>query len=347
MQYTTLGASGLLVSRLAFGAMTFGHGELVLGVRNTIDQKQADRMVAHALAAGVNLFDTADAYCKGESEEILGKALHSCRQEVIICTKVGFRTSEILIDTGLSYRRIIACAERSLKRLGTDYIDLYLIHIPDPLTPAEETLRALDDLVRRGMVRYTGYSNLPAWQAADMLGVQQANRLDPFVCAQMYYSLVGRDIEHEVLPFVHQAGLGLMVWSPLASGFLSGKYSRENPLPSGTRREKFSFPPVDTEKGYEVVDALKEIAAGHGASSAQVALAWLLTRPGVSTVIVGASRFSQMEDNLQASDLVLGREEIDRLDTLTAPVTQYPGYMTENLSWDAKVKAALWLPPPR
>ncbi|WP_414582929.1 aldo/keto reductase [Scytonema sp. PCC 10023] len=249
MQYTTLGHTGLVVSRLAFGAMTFGEGQLVPGVINNIDQNMADQMVNRALDAGINLFDTADAYTSGQSEIMLGKALGNRRHEAIIATKVGFRTGNAITDTGLSYRHIIASAEASLKRLGTDYIDLYQIHIPDPLTPPEETVRALDDLVRRGMVRYVGFSNLPAWKAARMLAIQERHGYARFVGAQMYYSLLGRDIEHEIVPFVEDTGIGILVWSPLASGFLSGKYTRQTPVPEDARRKNFQFPPVEVEKG--------------------------------------------------------------------------------------------------
>lgn len=341
MQYTTLGNTGLVVSRFAFGAMTFGEGEMVAGVQNTIDLDQATEMVALALDAGINLFDTADAYRQGESEVMLGKALGARRHEVIIATKVGFRTSETLTDTGLSYQHIMASAEASLRRLGRDYIDLYLLHKPDPLTPVEETLRALDDLTRRGMVRYVGYSNFPAWLAARMMGMQQARNQAPFVCAQMYYSLLGRDLEHEVVPFARNAGLGIMAWSPLASGFLSGKYTRDTPVPEGARREKFAFPPVDVEKGYEVVEALQTICARHHSTPAQTALAWLLTQPFISSIIIGASKMSQLEDNLQAAHLTLSEDEINQLDMLTAPDPIYPNYMIQAMAWDPKVQEAI------
>ena len=340
MQYTTLGRTGLVVSRLSFGAMTFGIGQLVPGVTNNIDQEGADRMVNRALDAGINLFDTADVYTNGESEIILGKALANRRDEVIIATKVGFRLGNSITDTGLSYRHIIASAEGSLKRLGTDYIDLYQLHIPDPLAPLEETLRALEDLVRRGIVRYIGFSNFPAWKAAKMLGIQERYGYNRFVAAQMYYSLLGRDLEHEFVPFVQDAGVGILVWSPLAGGFLSGKYTRETPAPEDARRNKFQLPPIDVEKGYEVVDVLKQIAQNHGVTPAQVAIAWMLTKPFISSVIIGANKMSQLEDNLGAADLKLSPEEVDRLDTLTAPETMYPGWM-QPLGWDAKVKAAL------
>ena len=340
MQYTTLGHTGLVVSRLAFGAMTFGTGQLVPGVTNNIDQTGADQMVGRVLDAGINLFDTADAYTNGESEIILGKALGNRRHEVVIATKVGFRLGDAITDTGLSYRHIIASAEGSLKRLGTDYIDLYQLHIPDPLTPLEETVRALDDLLRRGLVRYIGFSNFPAWKAARMLGIQERYGYARFVGGQMYYSLLGRDIEHEIVPFVEDTGIGILVWSPLAGGFLSGKYTRENPEPENARLNKFKLPPIDVEKGYDVVDVLKQIAQKHGASPAQVAIAWILTKSFISSVIIGANKMHQLEDNLGAVNLKLSVQEVEQLNELTAPESLYPGWM-QPLGWDAKVKAAL------
>lgn len=342
MQYTTLGKTGLVVSRLAFGAMTFGVGELIpgMGLSNNIDQTLADQMVGSALDAGINIFDTADAYMRGVSETMLGKALSQRRQEAVIATKVGFRSGDAITDVGLSYRHIIASAEASLKRLGTDYIDLYQIHITDPIAPPEETARALDDLVRRGMVRYIGFSNLPAWKAARMVAIQERNNYTRFTAAQMYYSLVGRDLEHEVVPFVEDAGIGVLVWSPLAGGFLSGKYTRETPVPEDARRQKFDFPPVDVEKGYDVVDTLKEIAANHEASPAQVAIAWILSKPFISSVIIGANKMSHLQDNLGAVDVKLSASEVARLDELSAPQPLYPGWM-QPMGLDAKVKAAL------
>lgn len=340
MQYTQLGNTGLVVSRFAFGAMTFGTGELVAGITNKIDQATADQMISRALDAGINLFDTADMYTGGQSEIILGRALAAHRHEVLIATKVGFRTGKALIEAGLSYRHILTSAEESLRRLGTDYIDLYQVHIPDPLTPPEETLRALDDLVRRGWVRYVGFCNLPAWKAARWLGIQECRGYSRFIGAQMYYSLLGRDLEHEVVPLARDAGLGILAWSPLASGFLSGKYTRENPAPEGSRRAQFQFPPIDLEKGYDVVALLKKIAQNHSASPAQVALAWILTRPFISSIIIGANKMSHLDENLGAMNVNLSAQEISQLDELTMPPSLYPDWM-QSMGWDAKIKQAL------
>jgi aryl-alcohol dehydrogenase-like predicted oxidoreductase len=341
MQYTTLGKTGLVVSRLSFGAMTFGEGQLVPGVRNDTDQIAADQMIGRVLDAGINLFDTADAYTNGQSEIILSKALTNRRNEVVIATKAGFRTGNAITDTGSSYRHLMSAAEASLKRLNTDYIDLYQLHIPDPITPLEETLRALEDLVRQGKVRYVGYSNFSAWKAAKMVGIQKQHNYSPFVAAQMYYSLIGRDLEYEVVPFVEDAGIGVLVWSPLAGGFLSGKYTRENPNPEGARLNEFKLPPIDVERGYDVVEVTRQIAQDHGASPAQVAIAWILTKPFISSVIVGANKMHQLEDNLRAADLTLSAAEIDQLNTLTAPQPLYPGWM-QGLGWDAKIKSAIY-----
>jgi aryl-alcohol dehydrogenase-like predicted oxidoreductase len=340
MQYTTLGKTGLVVSRLSFGAMTFGEGQLVLGVTNQIDQSIADQMVGRVLDAGINLFDTADAYTGGQSEIMLGKALATRRDEVIIATKAGFRSGSAITDTGSSYRHIMAAVDASLKRLNTDYIDLYQLHIPDPITPLDETLRALDDVVRQGKVRYIGYSNFPAWKSAKMVGMQQQRNYARFVAAQMYYSLLGRDLEHEVVPFVEDAGIGVLVWSPLAGGFLSGKYTREHPNPAGARLNEFKLPPIDVEQGYDVVEVTRQIAQAHDASPAQVAIAWILTKPFISSVIVGANKMHQLEDNLKAADLTLSDSDIDHLNTLTAPPPLYPGWM-QSMGWDSAVKTAL------
>ncbi len=291
MQYRRLGNTGLLVSRLSFGAMTLGSGKTAIGLNLTIDQQKTNDLVARAFDAGINLFDTADGYGGGQSEVILGQALGKRRKDAILATKCGFRVGQGLTDAGLSKRHVIEACEASLERLGTDWIDLYQVHKIDPLTPFEETVRALDDLVRRGLVRYVGFSNWQAWQAATALGLQKAAGLEPFVSAQMYYSLVGRDLEHDFVPFVRHAGIGVLVWSPLASGFLSGKYSRENPKVGG-RLEDFDFIPRDAERGWKIIDELKAIAAKRNAKPAQIALAWVLAKDFVTSVIMGFSNES-------------------------------------------------------
>jgi aryl-alcohol dehydrogenase-like predicted oxidoreductase len=320
--------------------MTFGEGPLVGQLVNRINQKAADAMVNTALDAGVNLFDTADMYTSGQSETMLGRALKDKRHDVVIATKLGFRSGEALISCGLSRRYIFQALEASLKRLGTDYIDLYQLHIPDAVTPLEETVRALEDVVRRGMARYTAYCNYPAWQAQKLVAIQERLGYGKMASAQMHYSLMGRDIEKEVVPFLEDSGLGLLVWSPLSSGFLTGKYTRENPAPADARRSKFNFPPVDVEKGYEVVAALSKIAEARGTTPATVAIAWLLAKPVVTSVIIGATTMEQLRQNLTAVNVSLSADDVKALDELTAPAPDYPGWM-QPMGFDSNVKKAL------
>lgn len=329
MEYTRLGSSGLVVSRLAFGVMTFGSGNIASVYKVDLDAARA--LVDRALEAGINFFDTADAYAGGQSEEMLGRLLGNRRKDVVLSTKVGMRTGEGLLDTGLSRRHVLASAEASLKRLGTDYLDLYIVHRFDPLTPMEETLEALDQLVRRGSVRYVGFSNWSAWQAARAVGIQERYGWARFTAAQMYYSLVGRDLEHEVLPFVQSAGIGTMVWSPLAGGFLSGKYTRESLKDANNRLSGFDFLPFDKEAGFRVVETMRELAEPARATVAQVALAWLLKKPGVSTVLLGASKLSQLEDNLGALKVSLSDEQMRRLDEVSPHALYYPSWFNQML----------------
>jgi len=340
MQYTRLGNTGLIVSKSAFGSMTFGSGEGPLGSVYKVDQATANELVARALDEGINFFDTADAYANGQSEVMLGQALGKRRQDVVIATKVGNRMSEALIDQGLSRQHILASVQASLKRLNTDYIDVYLVHRLDPYTPIEETLEALDTVVRQGMVRYIGFSNWPAWLAAKAVGLQHEHHWAQFHAAEMYYSLVGRDLEYEMIPFVQDAGIGIMVWSPLAGGFLTGKYTRENPRGDGGRLTGFDIIPFDREHGYDVVEKLREIGRQHNASPAQAALAWLLSRPSVTSILVGASKMSQLQDNLGAASLELSADEIATLDVRTEPRAVYPNWFNASI-YDAQVRDAL------
>jgi aryl-alcohol dehydrogenase-like predicted oxidoreductase len=296
--------------------------------------------VARVLDAGVNFFNTADVYTEGQAETILGQALGKRRKDAIVATKVGFRTGPALGDQGLSRHHILAAADASLKRLGTDYIDVYLVHRVDRNTPIEETLEALDTLVQSGKVRYIGYSNWPAWMSANARGIQERRGLARFQAAEMYYSLVGRDLEHEVVPFTQDAGIGIMVWSPLAGGFLTGKYTRENPAGDGGRLNGFDLLPYDREHGHAVVDHLRSVAQAHAATPAQVALAWVLSKPFVSSVLMGSSKMSQLEDNLAAAQVHLAAEEVAELDRLSAPPVQYPGWFINRVV-DEQVKKAL------
>lgn len=336
MKYHLLGNTGLKVSELCLGTMTFGAN--FYNIAN-VDQTEASRMVTRAWAAGINFFDTADVYSYGESEKLLGRALKDSnipRDAAIVATKVRSQMTQEpsggpgdLNNTGLSRHHIIAACEASLRRLGTDYIDLYQVHGWDIRTPIEETLRALDDLVRQGKVRYIGCSNWSVRKLTKSLGVSEMHGWERFVSLQAYYSLVGRDLEYELLPLCREEGLGVMVWSPLSGGFLSGKYKRDDPNPNGARRTTFGFPPIDELRGFDAVEALGEIAKERNGSAAQVALAWLLAQPGVTSIIIGANKMSQLEDNLKAPDIELSVAEVETLSATTAPRAQYPQWMIE------------------
>jgi aryl-alcohol dehydrogenase-like predicted oxidoreductase len=309
--------------------MTFGKSTGIFASVAKVEEKLAHEMIARTLDAGINYFNTADGYTGGQSEEILGRALGARRKDVLIATKVGFRTGEALVHQGLSRQHIMASAEGSLRRLGTDYIDVYLVHRQDRLTPIEETLDALNDLVRQGKVRYVGFSNWPAWRAAEAVGLQREHGWARFRAAELYYSLVGREVEHELAPFTQSAGIGIMVWSPLAGGFLTGKYTRENPAGDGGRLTGFDFLPYDRNLGHEVVERLRQIGNAHAASPAQVAIAWLLAKTHVATVLIGANKMAQLEDNLGAADIQLTADEVTGLDKLTAPAPIYPNWFNE------------------
>jgi aryl-alcohol dehydrogenase-like predicted oxidoreductase len=326
MNHRSLGPTGLRVSEICFGTMTFG-GEGMFQAIGTTAQAEADRLIGVCLDAGINFFDTSNNYSNGRAEEILGKALGQRRREVVVATKVRGRVGRGPNDVGLSRGHIMDSVERSLRRLGTDYIDLYQIHGFDAVTPWEETLRALDDLVRSGKVRYIGASNLAAWQLMKALGISRRDGLEQFATIQSYYSLAGRDLERELVPLMASEGVGLLVWSPLAGGFLSGKFSRANPRPQSTRRASFNFPPVDETRGYAVLDALAEVAREQQASVARVSLAWLLHQPVTTSVIIGARDEGQLRDNLAAAELKLTAEQRARLDKASALPLEYPAWM--------------------
>ncbi|WP_432254819.1 aldo/keto reductase [Limimaricola sp. AA108-03] len=326
MKYKQLGHTGLYVSELTLGTMTFDNeGGSYAGMIGATGQDLATRMVDLAIEAGINIFDTANVYSSGVSEEMLGMALGDRRQDNLIATKLYNTMTTGPNDLGTSRLAIMREVEGSLRRLGTDYIDLYQVHNFDVTTPLEETLRALDDLVRQGKVRYIGLSNFAAWQIAKADGVARLLGTERFASVQSYYSLVGRELEREILPAAMDLGLGTFIWSPLAGGFLSGKYTRDSEV-SG-RRAAFEYPPVNKDQGYEVVDALAAIAEEKNASVAQIALAWLLHKPGVTSVIVGARKEAQLIDNLGAADIVLSDEEMARLDEVSALKPEYPGYL--------------------
>jgi aryl-alcohol dehydrogenase-like predicted oxidoreductase len=319
MQYATLGNTGLVVSRLGFGALTFTQGNKTLSSVYKVGAGLADELVGRALDAGVNFFDTADVYADGESESLLGQALKPHRDKVVITTKVGNRgtTDRELLRSGLSKRHILWSVDQSLKRLGTDWIDFYVAHREDPYTPLEETLEAFDAVVRAGKVRYIGFSNWSAWTVSAAMEIQKARGLAPFTHGQMYYSLLGRDVERDIVPMMQRYGLGMTVWSPLAFGFLSGAYSREDLTKPDNRFSSFDPLGIDKEKGFAVIEVMRRIAAARAITVPQVAIAWLLARPGVTSVLVGATKTHQLDDNLGAADVKLTDADMAELNEAT------------------------------
>lgn len=311
-----------------------------------LGQKETDSMVRFALDHGINFIDTADIYARGESERLLGNALKGIRKEVVVATKVRLPMSDTNFNNaGTTRVNIMREIDESLRRLQTDYVDLYQVHSWDSYTPIEETLRSLDDLVRTGKVRYIGLSNYLAWQAALALGIQERERLAKYVTAQMYYSLVGRDLEHDWLSFAEYTGMGILVWSPLAGGFLSGKYDRNNPAPAGSRfAESGRFVPFDREWGYKVIDRVKEVAKRHGATPAQVSLAWLLARPMISSVIIAARTNERLEENIRSAELALAEEDFALLDEVTNPGEPYPKWMVYQHDQAEDVRARILEP---
>ena len=328
MKHRKLGNTGLIVSEVALGTMQFG-GKMNVG---NLGQEETTRMVKQALDHGINFIDTADVYSLGESETLLGNALKGIRKEIVLATKFRLPMSGNFNHSGATRVNILREVEDSLRRLQTDYIDLYQVHGWDSHTPLEETLRTLNDLVRQGKVRYIGLSNLMSWQAATAIMLQERLGLEKYVTAQMYYSLVGRGLEHEFQSFAEYYNVGILVWSPLAGGFLAGKYSRDNPAPVGSRfAEAGQFVPFDKEMGYGVVEALKEVAARHGASPARVAIAWTLARPAVSSVIIAGRTAAQLDDNIRAVSLRLSAEDMRLLDSASDPGIPYPKWMVLQL----------------
>jgi len=340
MQYATLGNTGLVVSRLGFGALTFTQGNQALQSVYKVGTELAKSLVDRALDAGVNFFDTADVYADGESEVLLGAALKPHRDKVIITTKVGNRGADReLLRAGLSRRHVLWSVEQSLRRLGTDWIDCYVAHCEDPYTPLEETLEAFDSLVRAGKVRYLGFSNWSAWKVAAALEIQKAKGLAPFSHGQMYYSLLGRDVERDMLPMMRRYGLGMTVWSPLAYGFLSGAYTRADLARPDNRFSSFDMLQFDKDQGFGLLEVMRRIASARSASVAQVAIAWLLARSGVTSVLLGATKLQQLEDNLGVAEVQLMEGDIAELDAATAITPLYPS--SDWIAPDRRVAKAL------
>ena len=344
MEYRQLGGSGLRVSAITLGTMGFGGSGWAAAV-GQIDVQGARRQIGLARDAGVNLFDTANVYSNGTSEEILGEALGSARQDVLVATKVRMSMGDGPNDAGLSRHHIIREAEASLRRLGTDYIDLYQVHEWDGQTPLEETLGALDHLVNSGKVRYIGCSNYAAWQVMKALWTSEREGLARFVSQQVYYSLQARDIEYEIVPLCVDQGLGILVWSPIAGGLLSGKYRRGVEAPADSRHlSEWSEPPVhDEDKLYDTIEELVAIGADLDVSAARVALAYTMAKPAVTSVIVGARTPEQLADNLAAAELALSPEEMDRLDSVSAQPLLYPHWHQAANSGDRLSAADLTL----
>jgi aryl-alcohol dehydrogenase-like predicted oxidoreductase len=330
VEYATLGNTGLLVSKLCFGTMTFGDGRGLFKALSVVGQAGADELVKTAIDGGINFFDTADNYTEGESEKILGQSLKNlnvARQDVVIATKVYSRVGPGRNAIGASRGHIMDGVEASLRRLQTDHIDLYQIHGNDSVTPLEETLRALDTLVQQGKVRYIGCSNWQAWKIAKALGISEFKDLARFDTLQAYYSIAGRDLEREIAPLLESEKVGLLVWSPLAGGLLSGKFSRTKQKAADSRRTEYDFPIVDKERTWNILDVMAPIAKAHGCSPARLSLAWLLTKPVVTSVIIGAKRLDQLQDNLAAIELTLTQDELRQLDEVSALALEYPGWV--------------------
>ncbi|CAN7699692.1 aldo/keto reductase [Variovorax paradoxus] len=328
MQYAQLGQTGIFVSRICLGAMTFGGADTPAGnVIGRLDQPEVNAIVSEALDAGINFIDTADVYSGGASEELLGVALDGRRREVVLATKVGARLGPGPNQTAQSRLHIMEALEGSLRRLRTDHIDLYQLHNFDPLTPLEEVLRVLDDAVRQGKVRSIGCSNFAAWQLMKALGISKHDGLTRFASIQSFYSLVGRDIEHELVPALLDSSTGLLCWSPLAGGLLSGNFDRNGVGDRSARRANIQFPPVDMPRAFDVIDVMKTIAQRHAASVAQVALAWLLAQPVVTSVISGVKRPAQLQDNLRALELKFSEAELAQLQDVSKLPVAYPGWI--------------------
>ncbi len=343
MRNKKLGRTGLLVSELCLGTMTFGGSEGMWKQIGALDQAAAQALVARALEAGINFFDTADVYSDGLSEQITGQALRNLqvpRDSVTVATKAFGQTGPAPNNRGNARIHLIDAVKASLRRLQMDHIDLYQIHGFDPITPIEETVRALDVLVQHGHVRYVGVSNWAAWQIVKALGIAEREGLARFESLQAYYTLAGRDLEREIVPMLRHEQVGLLVWSPLAGGLLSGKYPRED-KPAEGRRATFDFPPVDRPRAHACIDAMRPMAEGRGVSVAQIAIAWLLHRRAVSSVIVGAKRLDQLDDNIAATAIDLTEAELDTLDQVSTLPREYPGWMFETQGARSKILAEL------
>jgi aryl-alcohol dehydrogenase-like predicted oxidoreductase len=347
MKYKQLGRSGLLVSELCLGTMTFG-GKGFWASMGALGQSSVDQIVKGATEAGINFIDTADVYSEGESEQLLGQALKNtgiARKDVVVATKAYGIMGSGVNDRGTSRAHLFDAIAGSLKRMQTDYIDLYQVHAFDPVTPIEETLGALDNLVQRGLVRYIGCSNWAGWQLMKALGISERRNFARFETIQSFYTIASRDLEREVVPVLKDQGVGLMVWSPLAGGLLADKAVDGKSAPQGTRRATFDFPPVNYDRLEKVIEAMRPIAKAHGVSVARVALAWLLAQKHVTSVLIGAKSPEQLQDNIAATDLVLSEDELATLDHVSALPMEYPGWMIARQSAN-RLGGTYQAPPP-
>jgi aryl-alcohol dehydrogenase-like predicted oxidoreductase len=314
MKFNKLGNTGVLVSELCLGAMTFG-GKGIWEAIGKLGQEEVNGLVKQAIDSGINFIDTANAYSEGLS------------QQIILATKVRLRMGAGANQVGLSRLHILDSVNDSLRRLDTSHIDLLYIHGVDPITPLEETMRGLEDVVRMGKVRYIGISNHPAWKVVKANGIAERMNWTKFVATQNYYSAAGRDIEREIAPMAQSEGISIMPWSPLAGGFLSGKYTRKSLKAGNSRRDEFDFPPVNKEKAFDIIDVMKEIADKHNSTVARIALAWMLQKPGITSIIIGAKRIDQLNDNISATTLKLSAEEMQLIDKVSELASEYPGWM--------------------
>lgn len=328
MQYSPLGATGVFVSRLCLGTMTFGGADNMAGnAIGRLSAIEADEIVGRAMDAGINFIDTADVYGGGGSEVVLGQVLKARRKDFVLATKLSARVGSGPNDVGQSRLHIMNAIDASLTRLKTDHIDLYQVHNFDPLTPLDAVLRSLDDAVRQGKVRYIGCSNFAAWQLMKAVGISERGMLERFVSIQSFYSLAGRDIENEIIPAVVDQSMGLLCWSPLAGGLLSGKFDRHGVTDANARRSKIQFPPVDEAQVFDIIDVLKVIARRHAVEPAQIALAWLLSRPAVTSVIIGIKRLDQLSSNIKALDIALSEDDLAQLDEISSKAPPYPTWI--------------------
>ncbi|MFP5041092.1 aldo/keto reductase [Parasediminibacterium sp. JCM 36343] len=337
MKYNYLGNTGLLVSEICFGTMTFaGKGGIWEGI-GKVQLDEVNQLIKTAVDAGINFIDTANVYSFGESEKLLGQSIKDLglnRNDLVIATKVRGKMDESPNSAGLSRYHIFNSIDDSLTRLQMNHVDIFYVHGVDLRTPIEETMRALNDLVLSGKVRYIAVCNWPAWMVMKALGIAEKNGWHKFIGLQYFYSLAGRDIEREIVPLAQDQNLGIMPWSPLAGGFLSGKFTRTTEKAGDSRRDNFDFPPINKAKTYDIIDVLAEIAKQHNVSVAQVSLAWVRQQPGITSTIIGAKNINQLKDNLKSIDIILSAEELEKIDAMSALPKEYPGWMVERQASD-------------